>query len=155
MNKKGKGSYMSGGSTYGAGDGDMTPQKANMTAMAKGGGLKGYMSGGGVYDNLVEAQNGIDMSKQTAAQIQAYNSSRGQAPGMTSQGLVDNIKSTMRQNRDENKATRAVRRDTRRAGDSTKTSRQESRAKTAANRAENKVLRQAKTAAKENRRSGY
>ena len=44
--------------TYGAGDGYTTPQKANMTAMAKGGGLKGYMSGGGVYDNLMTAQFG-------------------------------------------------------------------------------------------------
>ena len=44
--------------TYGAGDGRVTPQKANMTAMADGGGLKGYMSGGGVYDNLMTAQLG-------------------------------------------------------------------------------------------------
>ena len=44
--------------TYGAGDGRMTPQKANMRAMADGGGLKGYMNGGGVYDNLMTAQFG-------------------------------------------------------------------------------------------------
>tara|TARA_R110000737_G_scaffold8792_1_gene24468 strand:+ start:472 stop:816 length:345 start_codon:yes stop_codon:yes gene_type:complete len=44
--------------TYGAGNGRMTPQKANMRAMADGGGLKGYMSGGGVYDNLMKAQPG-------------------------------------------------------------------------------------------------
>jgi len=47
--------------TYGAGDGYTTPQKANMTAMADGGGLKGYMSGGGVYDNLMKAQPGREL----------------------------------------------------------------------------------------------
>mgnify|MGYP003679924258 CR=1 FL=1 len=133
MNNKGKGGF-----TYGAGDGDMTPQKANMRAMAKGGGLKGYMDGGGVYDGLVEAQTGGDRSKQTAAEIQAYNSSAGKAPGMTSQQLKDNIKATMVQNRSENKATRQAR-----------------RAATKANRAENKTLRQAKRAVNSNQRRGY
>ena len=38
--------------TYGAGNGRMTPQKANMRAMADGGGLKGYMSGGDVSQLL-------------------------------------------------------------------------------------------------------
>jgi len=150
MNNKGKGGF-----TYGAGDGDMTPQKANMRAMAKGGGLKGYMSGGGVIDGLVEAQDGGgDMSKQTAAQIQAYNSSRGKAPGMTSQALADNIKATMVQNRGENKATRQANRASRRSGDSTQASRVENRADRKANRLENKVLRRAKTAVKSNKRAG-
>ena len=49
--------------TYGAGNGRMTPQKANMRAMADGGGLKGYMSGGGVYDNLMKAKPGGAISK--------------------------------------------------------------------------------------------
>jgi len=39
-----------GGFTMGAGDGDMTPDKAGMRAMAKDGGLKGFMSGGSVID---------------------------------------------------------------------------------------------------------
>ncbi len=43
-----------GGFTYGAGDGDETPQKANMNMMAKGGGLMGFTAGGGVIDNLTE-----------------------------------------------------------------------------------------------------
>tara|TARA_R110002012_G_scaffold88233_1_gene217486 strand:- start:14348 stop:14653 length:306 start_codon:yes stop_codon:yes gene_type:complete len=43
-----------GGFTYGAGDGDITPQKANMESMAKGGGLMGYMNGGGVMDNMMD-----------------------------------------------------------------------------------------------------
>ena len=150
MNNKGKGGF-----TFGAGDGDMSPQKANMRAMAKGGGLKGYMDGGGVYDGLVEAQTGGDRSKQTAAEIQAYNSSAGKAPGMTSQQLKDNIKATMVQNRSENKATRQARRAERSSGDTTKTSRQESRAATKANRAENKTLRQAKRAVNSNQRRGY
>ena len=51
MNKKMK--YNRGG-TYGAGDGDMSPQRANMNMMAKGGGLKGFMNGGGVMDNMME-----------------------------------------------------------------------------------------------------
>ena len=42
-----------GGVTYGAGDGDTTPQKAGMTTMAKGGGLKGFMKGGSVLDPLM------------------------------------------------------------------------------------------------------
>lgn len=52
MNNKMK--YNMGGFTYGAGDGDMTPQKANMESMAKGGGLMGYMNGGGVMDNMMD-----------------------------------------------------------------------------------------------------
>lgn len=39
-----------GGATYGAGDGDITPGKARMNLMAKGGGLMGYMAGGDVLD---------------------------------------------------------------------------------------------------------
>ena len=39
-----------GGGTYGAGDGDITPGKARMNQMAKGGGLMGYMAGGDVLD---------------------------------------------------------------------------------------------------------
>ena len=42
-----------GGVTYGAGNGDTTPQKAGMTTMAKGGGLKGFMKGGSVLDPLM------------------------------------------------------------------------------------------------------
>ena len=42
--------YRKGGSTYGAGDGDITPNKARMNQMAKGGGLMGYMNGGDVLD---------------------------------------------------------------------------------------------------------
>ena len=38
--------------TYGAGDGDITPQKAGMTSMAAGGGLKGFVNGGSVLDNV-------------------------------------------------------------------------------------------------------
>ena len=45
--------YNMGGFTYGAGDGDMTPQKANMESMAKGGGLMGFTNGGGVMDNMM------------------------------------------------------------------------------------------------------
>ena len=37
----------------GAGDGDMTPQKAGMRAMAKGGGLMGFMNGGSVLDSMM------------------------------------------------------------------------------------------------------
>jgi hypothetical protein len=50
-NKKMK--YNMGGMTYGAGDGDITPQKAGMTSMAAGGGLKGFMNGGGVLDPIM------------------------------------------------------------------------------------------------------
>ena len=46
--------YKMGKETFGAGDGDMTPQKANMESMAKGGGLMGFMSGGGVMDGMME-----------------------------------------------------------------------------------------------------
>lgn len=42
--------YKRGGDTYGAGDGDITPGKARMNLMAKGGGLMGYMAGGDVLD---------------------------------------------------------------------------------------------------------
>jgi hypothetical protein len=47
---KGMGYSKMGGSTYGAGDGDMTPGKARMNQMAKGGGLMGYRNGGDVLD---------------------------------------------------------------------------------------------------------
>jgi len=39
-----------GGFTDGAGDGDITPKKARMNMMSKGGGLMGYMDGGSVLD---------------------------------------------------------------------------------------------------------
>lgn len=44
--------------TYGAGNGRMTPAKANMRAMAKNGGLAGFKNGGGTYDGLMKAQEG-------------------------------------------------------------------------------------------------
>lgn len=47
---KGMGYSKMGGSTYGAGDGDITPNRARMNQMAKGGGLMGYMNGGDVLD---------------------------------------------------------------------------------------------------------
>ena len=37
----------------------ITPAKANMMAMAKNGGLKGFMKGGGAYDGLIKAQDGF------------------------------------------------------------------------------------------------
>ena len=52
VKKYGKG-YNMGGSTMGAGDGDMTPAKAGMRAMAKGGGLMGFMNGGSVLDPMM------------------------------------------------------------------------------------------------------
>jgi len=132
-------------SSRGAGDGDLTV------------GLLGMMKGGGAmeYPAMMKAQKGGDSSALTKAQIQSYNQSQGNAPGLTSRGLKDNIKGTMTQNREENKATRVARRAARRSGDSTKTSRQESRAATKANRGENKVLRQAKRAVNTNIRRGY
>ena len=42
-----------GGSTMGAGDGDITPPKAGMRAMAKGRGLMGFMNGGSVLDPMM------------------------------------------------------------------------------------------------------
>jgi hypothetical protein len=50
---KAKEKYNVGGATYGAGDGDMSPQKVAMTSMAAGGGLKGFMAGGSVLDPLM------------------------------------------------------------------------------------------------------
>jgi hypothetical protein len=47
---KGMGYSKMGGSTYGAGNGDMTAGKARMNQMAKGGGLMGYRNGGDVLD---------------------------------------------------------------------------------------------------------
>jgi hypothetical protein len=52
VKKYGKG-YNMGGSTMGAGDGDMTPQKAGMRAMAAGGGLMGFLKGGSVLDPMM------------------------------------------------------------------------------------------------------
>ena len=52
VKKYGKG-YNMGGSTMGAGDGDMTPQKAGMRAMAEGGGLMGFLKGGSVLDPMM------------------------------------------------------------------------------------------------------
>jgi hypothetical protein len=60
VKKYGKG-YNMGGSTMGAGDGDMTPQKAGMRSMAKGGGLMGFMNGGSVLDPMM---NGGSNSKK-------------------------------------------------------------------------------------------
>lgn len=42
----------------------ITPAKANMRAMAKGGGLKGFMKGGGAYDGLMKAQDGFASGAQ-------------------------------------------------------------------------------------------
>lgn len=53
MNKKMKSYGNGGGFTMGAGDGDMTPGKAGMMAMAKGGGLMGFMNGGSVLDPMM------------------------------------------------------------------------------------------------------
>ncbi len=50
MKKAGTSYTYGGGFTKGAGDGDITPSKAGMESMAKGGGLKGFMSGGSVID---------------------------------------------------------------------------------------------------------
>tara|TARA_R110002153_G_scaffold59012_1_gene161510 strand:- start:7159 stop:7578 length:420 start_codon:yes stop_codon:yes gene_type:complete len=132
-------------SSRGAGDGDLTA------------GLLGMMKGGGAmeYPAIMKAQKGGDSSSLTRAQIKAYNESEGNAPGLTSQGLKDNIKNTMVQNRSENKATRQARRAARKSGDSTKASRVESRAATKANRNENAVLRKAKRVINSNQRRGY
>tara|TARA_R110000764_G_scaffold83417_7_gene164039 strand:+ start:1707 stop:2402 length:696 start_codon:yes stop_codon:yes gene_type:complete len=42
----------------------ITPAKANMMAMAKNGGLKGFMKGGGAYDGLIKAQDGFAQGAQ-------------------------------------------------------------------------------------------
>jgi len=42
----------------------ITPAKANMMAMAKNGGLKGFMKGGGAYDGLMKAQDGFAQGAQ-------------------------------------------------------------------------------------------
>jgi len=54
MKAKMKGYQYGGGFTMGAGDGDMSPAKAGMIAMAKGGGLMGFMSGGSVLDPMMK-----------------------------------------------------------------------------------------------------
>jgi len=43
-----------GGFTDGAGDGDMTPQKAGMREMAASGGLMGFLNGGSVLDPMTK-----------------------------------------------------------------------------------------------------
>ena len=53
MNKKANSYGNGGGFTMGAGDGDMTPAKAGMMEMAKGGGLMGFMNGGSVLDPMM------------------------------------------------------------------------------------------------------
>ena len=53
MKAKMKGYQNGGGFTMGAGDGDMSPAKAGMIAMAKGGGLMGFMNGGSVLDPMM------------------------------------------------------------------------------------------------------
>jgi hypothetical protein len=61
---KAKGYKKMGGSTYGAGDGDITPGKARMNQMAKGGGLMGYMNGGDVLDpNTMRYGGGMKRKK--------------------------------------------------------------------------------------------
>tara|TARA_R110000850_G_scaffold4069_8_gene19126 strand:- start:2877 stop:3080 length:204 start_codon:yes stop_codon:yes gene_type:complete len=52
MKAKMKG-YNMGGFTMGAGDGDITPAKAGMRAMAASGGLMGFMNGGSVLDPMM------------------------------------------------------------------------------------------------------
>jgi hypothetical protein len=52
--------------TYGAGNGRMTPAKANMRAMADGGGLAGFKNGGGAYDGLMKAQPGVEIPYPSA-----------------------------------------------------------------------------------------
>ena len=42
----------------------ITPAKANMMQMAKNGGLKGFMKGGGAYDGLIKAQDGFAQGAQ-------------------------------------------------------------------------------------------
>ena len=42
----------------------ITSGKANMMAMAKNGGLKGFMKGGGAYDGLIKAQDGFAQGAQ-------------------------------------------------------------------------------------------
>ena len=53
MNKKVKSYGNGGGFTMGAGDGDMTPAKAGMRAMAASGGLMGFLEGGSVIDPMM------------------------------------------------------------------------------------------------------
>tara|TARA_R110001606_G_scaffold238156_1_gene386204 strand:+ start:161 stop:355 length:195 start_codon:yes stop_codon:yes gene_type:complete len=63
MKAKMKG-YGMGGFTMGAGD--MSPAKAGMEAIAKGGGLMGFMSGGSVLDpRMGQMQMGGQKSKKT------------------------------------------------------------------------------------------
>lgn len=52
-----KAGYQTGGGTYGAGNGNMTPGKVRMQAMAEGGGLMGYMNGGDVLDPTTMGNN--------------------------------------------------------------------------------------------------
>ena len=53
----------SGGFTDRASNGDMTPGKARMNQMAKGGGLMGYMNGGDVLDPMT-MRNGGSIKKK-------------------------------------------------------------------------------------------
>ena len=48
-----------GSDTFGAGDGNVTPAKAGMDMMAKGGGLMGFMNG----DSVLDAQMGKEYKK--------------------------------------------------------------------------------------------
>mgnify|MGYP001171756594 CR=1 FL=1 len=71
-----------GGFTYGAGDGDITPQKANMESMAKGGGLKGFMKGGGVMDGMMDKKmkyggNKGDMRMSAKRDYMKYGGNKG------------------------------------------------------------------------------
>ena len=53
MNKKANSYGNGGGFTMGAGDGDMTPAKAGMRAMAANDGLMGFLDGGSVIDSMM------------------------------------------------------------------------------------------------------
>jgi hypothetical protein len=63
--------------SFGAGDGDITPQKANMNQMAKSGGLMGFMDGGGVIDGLTNQQKASVVetrdSRESSSQNGSYN----------------------------------------------------------------------------------
>ena len=72
--------------TYGAGNGRMTPQKANMRAMADGGGLAGFKNGGGAYDGLMKAQPGYALDGPMIGAAERAPSIDAGAPGVTPEG---------------------------------------------------------------------
>jgi hypothetical protein len=63
--------------SFGAGNGYITPQRANMNQMAKGGGLMGFMTGGSVIDGLTNQQKASAVetrdSKESSSQNGSYN----------------------------------------------------------------------------------